>query len=70
MVLAVFGPACVPYDAENYFDYDCISRIVVGTRISLLAGFVSVAAGAVVGTARGLIAGYYEGWADRVIMRI
>lgn len=90
MVLAVFGPACVPYDAENYFDYDCMnegptwahwfgvdslgrdifSRIVVGTRISLLAGFVSVAAGAVVGTALGLIAGYYEGWADRVIMRI
>ena len=90
VVLAVFGPACVPYDAENYFDYDCMnegptwahwfgvdslgrdifSRIVVGTRISLLAGFVSVAAGAVVGTALGLIAGYYEGWADRVIMRI
>jgi len=49
---------------------DIFSRILVGSRISLTAGFVSVAVGALVGTAFGLIAGYYEGWWDRVIMRI
>ena len=42
----------------------------MGARISLAAGFVSVAAGAVVGTLLGLVAGYKEGWWDRVIMRI
>ncbi len=26
VVLAVFSPACVPYDAENYFDYDCMNE--------------------------------------------
>ena len=26
VVLAVFSPACVPYDAENYFDYDCTNE--------------------------------------------
>ncbi|HSQ81625.1 MAG TPA: glutathione ABC transporter permease GsiD [Casimicrobiaceae bacterium] len=49
---------------------DIFSRIVMGARISLAAGFLSVAAGSVVGTVLGLIAGYYEGWWDRIIMRI
>jgi glutathione transport system permease protein len=49
---------------------DIFSRILVGSRISLTAGFVSVAVGAIVGTALGLIAGYYEGLWDRIIMRI
>ena len=49
---------------------DIFSRIVVGSRISLATGFASVAIGAAGGTILGLVAGYYEGWADRVIMRI
>ena len=49
---------------------DIFSRILVGSRISLTAGFVSVAVGAIIGTALGLVAGYYEGFWDRVIMRI
>jgi glutathione transport system permease protein len=49
---------------------DIFSRILMGARISLAAGFVSVAVGAVIGTALGLAAGYYEGWWDRVIMRL
>jgi glutathione transport system permease protein len=49
---------------------DIFSRILMGARISLAAGFVSVAIGAVIGTILGLLAGYFEGWWDRVIMRI
>lgn len=49
---------------------DIFSRILMGTRISLIAGFFSVAIGAVLGTLLGLLAGYYEGWWDRIIMRI
>jgi len=49
---------------------DIFSRIVMGARISLAAGFLSVAAGSIVGTVLGLVAGYYEGWSDRIIMRI
>ena len=48
---------------------DIFSRILVGARISLAAGFISVAVGAIVGTLLGLIAGYYEGWAGQLIMR-
>ena len=49
---------------------DIFSRILMGARISLAAGFLSVAVGAIVGTLLGLIAGYKEGWWDRIIMRI
>ena len=49
---------------------DIFSRIVMGARISLAAGFVSVAIGAIVGTVLGLTAGYFEGWWDRVVMRL
>jgi glutathione transport system permease protein len=49
---------------------DIFSRILMGSRISLTAGFVSVAVGALIGTGLGLVAGYYEGWWDRVIMRL
>jgi len=48
---------------------DIMSRILMGARISLAAGFVSVAIGAFIGTILGLLAGYFEGWWDRVIMR-
>jgi glutathione transport system permease protein len=49
---------------------DIFSRILMGARISLAAGFISVAIGAIVGTALGLVAGYFEGWWDRIIMRL
>jgi glutathione transport system permease protein len=49
---------------------DIFSRILMGARISLAAGFVSVAVGAFFGTLLGLAAGYYEGWTDRAIMRL
>ncbi|HEX7866942.1 MAG TPA: ABC transporter permease subunit, partial [Variovorax sp.] len=46
------------------------SRILMGARISLMAGFLSVVMGGIIGTAFGLLAGYYEGWWDRIVMRI
>jgi len=90
VAVSIAGPHIVPYDPENYFDYDALnagpsaahwfgvdalgrdifSRIVAGTRISLAAGFVSVAIGAIVGTLFGLLAGYYEDWWDRITMRV
>src|SRR5205807_8864744 len=47
-----------------------LSRVLMGARLSLAAGFASVAVGTVTGSLLGLLAGYYEGWWDRIVMRI
>lgn len=49
---------------------DELSRIIFGTRVSLLAGFAAVAFAVAVGTLLGLVAGFLGGWVDNVIMRI
>lgn len=49
---------------------DVFSRVMYGARISLMVAGVSVTVGFVAGTALGLVAGYYGGYVDEVIMRI
>lgn len=48
---------------------DVLARVVAGGRISLLVGFVSVAGAVVIGLLMGLVAGYYRGFWDMVLMR-
>ncbi len=48
---------------------DMLSRIIHGTRISLLVGVSSVLLALFVGVPFGMIAGYYGGRVDRVVMR-
>lgn len=49
---------------------DILSRLIYGSRVSLLVGF-SVAAGTVLlGSLVGAVAGYFGGWVDTVLMRL
>ncbi len=48
---------------------DVLSRILWGSRVSLVAGLASVAFGMVIGVAFGVVAGYKGGMLDNVIMR-
>jgi peptide/nickel transport system permease protein len=48
---------------------DVLSRIIVGTRVSLGAAAMCILLGGSVGSALGLLAGYHGGWVDIVIMR-
>jgi peptide/nickel transport system permease protein len=49
---------------------DVLSRVIWGTRVSLVAGFVSVAIAALAGSVLGLLAGYAGGSVDGVVMRL
>jgi peptide/nickel transport system permease protein len=49
---------------------DVFRRVLHGARISLLIGFVVVFVSGTIGTTLGLVAGYFGGWADTLIMRL
>jgi peptide/nickel transport system permease protein len=48
---------------------DILSRIIWGSRISIMVGVVAVCIAAVLGMVLGILAGYYGGWLGAVIMR-
>ncbi|MFO7942588.1 MAG: ABC transporter permease [Bacillota bacterium] len=49
---------------------DLLSRIIYGSRVSLQVGVIAVGIGVVIGVSLGLIAGYYGGIWDTLIMRL
>ena len=49
---------------------DMLSRIIYGARVSMIVALISIASCAVVGTTLGLIAGYFGGGWDNLIMRL
>lgn len=48
---------------------DVLSRMIWGSRISLLVGFVAVGISILIGILIGALAGYYGGWIDDVLMQ-
>jgi peptide/nickel transport system permease protein len=49
---------------------DVLSRIIYGSRVSLVVGIFGTAVATVIGTVMGLLAGFYRGWIDTVVSRI
>jgi len=48
---------------------DILSRIIVGTRVSFIVSLLSLTLGGVLGTAIGIVSGYYGGRIDSILMR-
>jgi peptide/nickel transport system permease protein len=48
---------------------DQFSRLLYGTRLSLMVGFSTVTFAIIIGTVLGALSGYFGGWVDNVIMR-
>jgi ABC-type dipeptide/oligopeptide/nickel transport system permease subunit len=49
---------------------DFFSRMIFGSRFSLIIGFTTVGFAIVIGTTLGALAGYLGGWIDNTIMRV
>ncbi|MEX0765704.1 MAG: ABC transporter permease [bacterium] len=49
---------------------DIFSQLLYGSRAALMVGFVAALGVVILGTLVGLVAGYYGGWVDTVLMRL
>ena len=50
------------------FGRDVLSRLIIGTRVSLSVGLISVVISLIVGVILGSLAGFFGGWVDEVIL--
>lgn len=63
-------PSALHFFGTDHQNRDIFSRVLHGTRDTLLIGFVSVAIGTLIGTVLGLLAGFYGGRIDNAITRV
>jgi peptide/nickel transport system permease protein len=63
------GPSGAHWFGTDAAGRDVLSRLVYGARLSIPLGMVLVGATAVVGAVVGLLAGFFGGWIDEVLMR-
>jgi len=63
-------PSADHWFGTNHSGRDIFTGVILGMRITLIVGFLSVVLAAIVGVFLGIIAGYYGGKVDSIIMRI
>lgn len=62
-----FQPGSPYLLGTDHLGRDILSRIIYGSRVSLLVGLSAVAISGTIGVLLGLVSGYYGGWLDDVI---
>lgn len=63
-------PSWAHWLGTDQFGRDVLSRMIYGSRNSLIFGLLSPVLAAIVGTTLGVVAGYFGGAVDRVISRL
>jgi peptide/nickel transport system permease protein len=66
----VAGGSAEHWLGTDHIGRDVLSRLIFGTRVSMIVGFTAVIFAGVLGTALGILSGFFGGWVDQVIMRI
>ena len=62
-------PSAEHWLGTDFFGRDVLSRILYGAQISLVIGLVAITSAMIIGTAIGLVAGYYGGFIDIIAMQ-
>src|ERR1051325_4523051 len=67
---ALQGPSARHWFGTDQLGRDLLSRIIIATRLDLGIAASSVALAFGIGTLGGVAAGYFGGWADRIVRRV
>jgi peptide/nickel transport system permease protein len=63
------SPSATYWFGTDEYGRDVLSRLLMGTRLSLAMGLSATAISLTIGVPIGLLAGYLRGWVDEVLMR-
>ena len=69
LISVLLKPSAKHWLGTDVLGRDVLSRIIYGTQVSFLVGIVAVGIAALIGMALGLVAGYYGGILNMIIMR-
>lgn len=64
------GPSATHLLGTDEFGRDVLSRIIIGSRVSLIVGVLAVIIACIIGTSLGMLAGYFGGFVDDLISRV
>jgi ABC-type dipeptide/oligopeptide/nickel transport system permease subunit len=64
------GPSAAHPFGVDQLGQDVMSRVIYGTRVSLVVGILGTGIATVIGVACALLAGFYRGWVDTLLSRL
>jgi peptide/nickel transport system permease protein len=64
------NPSWQHWFGTDEYGRDSLSRLIIGSRNSLMVGVVALGIAAIVGIIAGMLAGFFGGWINAIIMRI
>ena len=64
------GPSATHLLGTDEYGRDVLSRIIIGSRVSLIVGVLAVIIACIIGTTLGMLAGFFGGFIDDLISRV